>query len=109
MRSQRLARFLDRAPVRMEIALSRRQRPVTRDLAQDVHRDPGVGHPGQPGMAKVVADQVLVSELLDDFVPMRRVAENGGADPPALRAGEQPGIGDPAAASDLPPSAVLPR
>ena len=59
---------------------------MTGDPAQDVNRDPDVGRPGEPDMPQVMADQVLVTELPDYLVPVRRIAENGSADPSVLKA-----------------------
>ena len=36
---------------------------MTGDLAEDVHGDARVGHPGEPGVPEVVADQVGVTEF----------------------------------------------
>lgn len=44
------------------------------DHAQDVNRNSGVGHPRQPGVAKIVAAEVFVAEFGHDRVPVRGVA-----------------------------------
>jgi hypothetical protein len=51
----------DRLAVRMQVALGGDQRAMTGDLPEHVHRDARVSHPGQPGVAKVMAAQVLIA------------------------------------------------
>ncbi len=59
------------------------------DDPQDVHGDPGVGHPGEAGVPEIVTPQVFQTEPGDDLVPLRGVTEDGGGDPTATRAGEE--------------------
>jgi hypothetical protein len=78
---------------RVQVALGGGQRPVVGDPEWDVHLDSGVGKPGQSGVPEVMAAQVFVAELGDYVVPVRGVAQDGGGDASAARAGEQAGIG----------------
>nr|WP_229879788.1 hypothetical protein [Streptomyces daghestanicus] len=66
---------------------------MPRDASQDVDRDSRVGEPGEAGVPEVVAAQVFVAKLGDDVVPVGRVAQDGGGDASAARAGEQAGVG----------------
>ena len=45
----------------MQIPLRGGQRAVPGDLPQDVHRDTGISHPGEPGVPQVMPHQVLVA------------------------------------------------
>jgi hypothetical protein len=58
-----------------------------------VHRDAGVGHPRQAGVAERVSAEVLEAEVTDYLVPMSCVAEYRGADPAAPWSGEQASVG----------------
>src|SRR6516225_2783437 len=80
-------------PVGVQITLGCCQSAVAGDLSEIVHRHAGVGHPGQPRMPQAVAFQVLVAKLSYDFVPRGGVAQRGGGDTSAFRAGEQSSIG----------------
>ena len=62
------------------------------DEAEDVDRDAGVGHPGKSGVPQAVPDEVLVTEFVDDGVPVGGVAEDGGGDTAAAGAAEEPGV-----------------
>ena len=64
------AGFGDGLVIRVQVALGSRDAPVARDLLQDVRLDTAVRHPGEAGMTKAVACQVLVSERSDYIVPM---------------------------------------
>jgi hypothetical protein len=83
VRAERVPGLGDGVKVGVKVALRGRQGPVTGDLAQDVDGDTGVGHPGQAGVAEVVAAKMLTTEPGDDLVPMGRVMQDGGADPTA--------------------------
>jgi hypothetical protein len=48
--------------VRVQIPLGGGQRAVPGELPQDVHRDAGISHPGEPGVPQVMPHQVLVAE-----------------------------------------------
>jgi hypothetical protein len=54
-----------------------------------VERDPGVGHPGQPGVPQVVPPQMFESELGHDLIPMGRISQDRCADPAAPGTDEQ--------------------
>ncbi len=56
-------------PVRVKVALSCRQGPVSGDLPEVMYGYSGVGHPGQACVAEVVAAEVFVAEFGHDFVP----------------------------------------
>jgi hypothetical protein len=62
---------------------------VSRDLAHDVHLDPGIGDPGESCVPEVMAAHVLVAELGDDVVPVGDVAQDRGGNTAAPRPGEQ--------------------
>lgn len=47
---EQVARIDDRLPVGVQIALGRCQRSVPGDLAEDVYRNAGIGHPRQSRM-----------------------------------------------------------
>lgn len=53
-------------------------------------RNADVGHPGQAGVAQVVAAQMLVAQVGDDLVPVGCVAKHGRGDSTAARPGEDP-------------------
>jgi hypothetical protein len=91
MRAERCAGGGDGPVVRVQVPLRGDQRTVSGDLPQDVYGHPGVGHPGQSGMPKVVPAQMLVAEPGHDLVPVRRVTKDRGGDPAAARSGEDAG------------------
>ena len=76
MGGQGVARIGDGPLVRVQIQLSGGQRAVPGEFPQDVHRDAGISHPGQPGVPQVMPQQVLVAELGDDFIPVGRVPQD---------------------------------
>lgn len=76
----------------MEVALGGGDEPVACDFLEDVRTDAGVGHPGQAGVAQVVAAQVFVVEVPGDVVPVGGVAQDCGADATAARAGVEAGV-----------------
>ena len=92
MGAERVASGSDGPLVRVQVALGGGDRAVAGDDAQDVDPDACVGHPGQPGVPQAVSAEVLVAELHDDVVPVSGVAETGGGDGAAARAGEQAGV-----------------
>src|SRR5690606_619179 len=61
-----------------------------RDLAEDMQRNPRVGHPRQPGVPEIVAPEVLVTELGHHLVPVRGITQHRSGDPPAPWSFEQP-------------------
>ena len=75
--TERGSRIRDGLGVRVQLALGSDQRAVPGDLPEHVDRDPCIGHPGKTGVAQIVPAQTLVSELDDDLVPMRGVAQHG--------------------------------
>lgn len=93
MRGERRSGGRDLVYVRVEVALGGGQRAVAGDPAQDMDLDSRVGEPGQSGVPEVVAAQVFVAELGDHVVPVGGVAQDGGGDASAARAGEEAGIG----------------
>lgn len=62
---------------------------MPRDFPENVHRDPGVCHPGQPSVAQIVPTEVLVPELGHDLIPVRSVPEHGCRDSAASWPGEE--------------------
>ena len=54
------------------------------DLPQDMDRDAGIGHPGKPGVPKVVTAKMLVAERGNNLIPVRRIAQHRRADPVPL-------------------------
>jgi hypothetical protein len=90
VRAERSSRIRDVLGVRVQVTLGGNQRSVPGDLPEDVDRNADVGHPGQAGVAQVVAAQMLVAQVGDDLVPVRRVAEHGRGDSTAARPGEDP-------------------
>jgi hypothetical protein len=53
---------------------------VPGDLPKDVDRDPGVSHPGEPGVTKIVPTQMLIAELRHHLVPVRRIPQDRRGD-----------------------------
>src|SRR5215469_15237852 len=88
VRAQRGSGGRDGLVVRVQIALRGDQRAVPGDLPEHVDWDSRIGHPGQACMPKIVPSLMLVAELVDDFVPVRRVAQDRRGDPAVARAGE---------------------
>jgi hypothetical protein len=89
---EQFRRVAHRLPVRMQVPLRRRQRPVASDLPQVVERHSSICHPGQPGVPQIVASKVLVAELSDGFVPVGCIAKHrGGGYPASTRPGEETG------------------
>jgi hypothetical protein len=82
MYRQKSGRFGDRLPVRVQVSLSRRQRPVPSDLPKAVYGDASASRPGQTCMPLVVTPQVFIAERGHHFVPVSGVAQNGRRDPP---------------------------
>ena len=82
----------DGSLVEVQVALGGGERAVAGDLAEVVQGDAGVGHPGQPGVAKVVAAEPVKAQGGDDVVPVGGVAQDRGGDPPAAGADEKPAI-----------------
>nr|WP_246363545.1 hypothetical protein [Nonomuraea rhodomycinica] len=80
MGAQGVARRHEGVAVQGEIALSGGQGPVTGDLPQHVHRAPGIGHPGETGVAEIVPAEVFVAELRHDLVPVGSVPQDRGGD-----------------------------
>jgi hypothetical protein len=62
---------------------------VSGDLAQHVHGDAGVGHPGQAGVSEAVTTEVLVTETAHNVVPVGRVAKDRGGDATTSWSGEK--------------------
>lgn len=93
MRGECCACGCDLVYVRVEVALGGGQGAVAGDPSQDIDLDSRVGEPGQSGVPEVVAAQVLVAEFGDHVVPVGGVAQDGGGDASAARAGEEAGIG----------------
>jgi hypothetical protein len=88
--AERSSRIRDGLGVGVQVTLGGNQRSVPGDLPEDVDRNADVGHPGQAGVAQVVAAQMLVAQVGDDLVPVGRVAEHGRGDSTAARPGEDP-------------------
>jgi hypothetical protein len=93
MGTERSPRVRDRLRVWVQIALGGDQRSVTGDLPEHVDRDTGVGHPGKARVPQVMAAQMLIAELDDDLIPVGRVPQDSGGDPPAARTREDAGSG----------------
>ena len=62
--------------VRMQIPLGGGQRAMPGDLPQDMYRDTGISHPGEPGVPEVMPHQVLIPEVGHDLIPVGRVPQH---------------------------------
>ncbi len=76
----------------MQVALRGDERPVSSDLAQDVHGDTGVSHPGQARVPQPVAAEVFEAECAHDVIPVGCVAKDRGRDTAATWPGEEPRV-----------------
>jgi hypothetical protein len=65
---------------------------VASDALQVMDWDARIGEPCQGGVPKIVASQVFVAELGNDFVPRGGVAEDRRCNSAASGTGEQPGV-----------------
>ena len=63
------------------------------DVFQVVHRNAGIGHPGEPGVTQVVSSELFVTECDDDLIPVCCVAKDAGLDSSSLRTREQSSVG----------------
>jgi hypothetical protein len=72
--------LIDRALIRVQVPLSGGQRSVPGDLPQHVNVNAGVGQPCEAGGPQVVPAEVLVAQLGNHLIPVRRIPvplENG--------------------------------
>lgn len=73
----------------MQIALRGDQRAMPGDLPEHMNRDARIGHPGQPGVAQVVAAQVLIAQAGDHLVPIGGIPQHRRGNPAAAGAGRE--------------------
>jgi hypothetical protein len=77
------------AGVRVKITLGRGEGTVSRDLPEDVHWDACIRQPGKSRVPEIIPAKVVAAEFGYYFIPMCRVTEDRGGDPPASRSGKQ--------------------